>query len=98
MKRLGVAPRAGRVGLPLDAKAVNVDCGEYYQRMIQTRPVEDIIGYPSHSWYIGDPASTEDLAQTLRGDLDRFVITIRVPLGVNRFKLVAPGAPVSPVG
>jgi hypothetical protein len=63
VKRAGFAPRAGRVGLPPDAprQAVNIDCGEYYQAMIQTRPKESIIGYPSHSWHIGDPVFTEDL-------------------------------------
>jgi hypothetical protein len=61
VKRVGVAPRAGRIGLPPDAprQAVNVDCGEYYHAMIRSRPKESIIGYASHSWHIGDPVFTE---------------------------------------
>jgi hypothetical protein len=93
LKRVGVAPRVGRVGLPLDApaKAISVDCGDYYQRMIAVRDPKDIIGNPSHSWHIGDPVFTEDLAQTLIGDVDRRAISTREPLGpVNRFKLVSP--------
>lgn len=91
-KRVGLSSRVGRVGLPADApaKAVNVDCGEYYQRMIQSRPQDDIIGYPSHSWHIGDPVFTEDLAHTLNGDLDRSAIRTREILAANRYKLVGP--------
>ena len=110
VKRAGLAPRLGRVGLPADApqKAVNVDCGEYYQVMIKTRPANSIIGYPSHSWQIGDPVFTEDLAQTLNGDLDRSAIKTREALPNGQFKLVDPQAlvataastpiPVKPVG
>ena len=110
VKRAGLAPRLGRVGLPADApgKAVNVDCGEYYQKMIRTRPADTIIGVPSHSWQIGDPVFTEDLARTLSGDLDRSAIPTRQGLPSGRFKLVDPQAfvataastpvPVRPVG
>jgi hypothetical protein len=37
--RLGVAPRVGRVGLPGDApaKAVNIDCTEYFRSWIRAR-------------------------------------------------------------
>ncbi|MBV8522686.1 MAG: alpha/beta hydrolase [Acetobacteraceae bacterium] len=91
-KRIGLAPRAGRVGLPGDApaKAANIDCGEYYQKMIQNRPPGTIIGEPSHSWYIGDPVFTEDLAHTLNGNLDRRAINTRQPLATGQFKLVSP--------
>lgn len=94
VKRAGLASRVGRVGLPPDAprQAVNVNCGDYYQTMIQTRPKESIIGYPSHSWHIGDPVFTEDLAQTLNGDLDRSAIATRVGLPSGQFKLVRPQA------
>lgn len=97
VKRAGFAPRAGRVGLPPDApgQAVNVDCGEYYQAMIQTRPNESIIGYPSHSWHVGDPVFTEDLARTLNGDLDRSAIRTRLGLPGGQFKLVQPQALVA---
>ena len=110
VKRAGLAPRAGRVGLPADmpSKAVNVDCGEYYQAMIKTRPPETIIGLPSHSWHIGDPVFTADLASTLNGDLDRSAISTRQALANGQYKLVDPQAlvatasatpvPVRPVG
>lgn len=97
VKRAGFAPRAGRVGLPPDAprQAVNIDCGEYYQAMIQTRPKESIIGYPSHSWHVGDPVFTEDLAHTLNGDLDRSAIRTRLGLPSRQFRLVKPQALVA---
>lgn len=92
VKRAGLAPRVGRVGLPPDAprQAVNVDCGEYYQAMIQTRPKDSIIGVESHSWHIGDPVFTEDLALTLKGDLDRSAIKTRQGLSNGQFKLAKP--------
>lgn len=92
VKRAGLAPRVGRVGLPPDAprQAVNINCGDYYQAMIQTRSKESIIGYPSHSWHIGDPVFTEDLAHTLNGDLDRSAIGTRMGLPSGQFKLVKP--------
>jgi len=104
VKRAGLEPRVGRVGLPPNApeKAVNVNCGEYYQKMIRERDKNTIIGSPSHSWQFGDPVFTQDLAETLKGDLDRHAINTRVQLATAQFKLVAPqalvaSAPVTPV-
>lgn len=73
VKRIGVAPRAGRRGLPQDhpAKAVNVDCGEHFRA---TYAGQDDAG---HSWYFGDRTFLEDLAGTLAGDRDRRVIARR---------------------
>lgn len=70
VKRAGVAPRAGRRGLPGDrpAKAVNVNCGDHY-RKTYGRSRDN-----GHSWYFADPLFLEDLAQTLAGDRDRSVI------------------------
>lgn len=70
VKRAGVAPRAGRRGLPDDLpdKAVNVNCGDYYK---MTYAGNDGNG---HSWYFSDAVFLADLAQTLAGDLDRRVI------------------------
>jgi hypothetical protein len=103
-KRIGLAPRVGRVGLPTDAPstAVNVDCGNYYQEMIKTRDTTTIIGNPSHSWYIGDPVWSKDLAETLAGNLDRHAIATRKPLPTGQFELVnpqtpTPAAPIGPV-
>ena len=77
VKRIGVAPRAGRVGLPGDAhsKAVNVDCGERFRQLYpEDGPVVDP---KSHSWHFDDPLFFQDLSHTLVGDLDRHVIPTR---------------------
>jgi esterase/lipase superfamily enzyme len=78
VKRIGVAPRAGRVGLPADAptKAVGVDCGDRFRNAHPTtNPVVDPI---SHGWYFDDPVFLMDLTFTLAGDMDREVIPTRV--------------------
>ncbi|MBK1882355.1 alpha/beta hydrolase [Luteolibacter pohnpeiensis] len=77
VKRVGVAPRTGRVGLPLDApvKAVGVDCGA---RFLKTHPVtKPILDSVSHGWYFDDTIFYRDLAYTLAGDIDREVIPTR---------------------
>jgi esterase/lipase superfamily enzyme len=76
-KRFGVAPRAGRVGLPVDvpSKAVNVDCSKYFQTKNPKKST--FTGTFNHSWYIGDPEFALDLALTLEGGIDRQVITTR---------------------
>lgn len=103
-KRVGLEPRVGRVGLPSNApeKAVNVNCGEYYQVAIKPRDAKEFTGAKSHSWYFGDPVFTRDLAETLKGDLDRHAIDTRVQLATGQFKLVPPqavvaSAPTAPV-
>jgi hypothetical protein len=92
VKRLGVAPRVGRVGLPdtAPAKAVEVNCGLYWKAHIAKRPASDFVGYPSHSWHFGDPVFTRDLAETLKGDLDRAVIPTRISVAGGKLVLVAP--------
>ena len=97
LKRAGAAPRVGRVGLPGDCppKAVNVDCGEYYQTMIKTRDPHTIIGWPSHSWHVNDPVFTADLAVTLNGAVDRRAIRTRKQLPTGQFELVPPAALVA---
>jgi esterase/lipase superfamily enzyme len=96
VKRAGLESRVGRVGLPSNAPdiSLNVNCGEYYQAMIQTRDPATIDGAKSHSWYFGDPVFTQDLAETLNGDLDRHAINTRKQLGSGQFKLVPPQATV----
>lgn len=77
MKRFGTAPRAGRVGLPIDIpdKAVNIDCSEYFQTK---NPQEsNFVGTFNHSWHIGDPVFALDLALTLEGEIDRQAIPTR---------------------
>ncbi|MCE9594372.1 MAG: alpha/beta hydrolase [Planctomycetes bacterium] len=80
-KRLGVAPRAGRVGLPVDAhsKAVDVDCSRYFQTIDPKKAT--FFGTFAHSWHIGDPAFALDLAMTLEGRIDRFYLPTRDPVG-----------------
>ncbi|MBI3447358.1 MAG: alpha/beta hydrolase [Acidobacteria bacterium] len=77
MKRLGTAPRVGRVGLPDDApgKAVDVDCGDYFRTLDESEAVH--FGSFTHSWHIGDPVFTQDLLATIRGDIDRDRIPTR---------------------
>lgn len=92
VKRVGVAPRVGRVGLPDNAPsaAVNVDCGIYYEGTLQAPPPATLTGVRSHSWYFSDAVFTEDLAQTLNGNLDRGVITTRKLISAGRYRLQVP--------
>ena len=64
VKRIGVAPRAGRRGLPQDApaKATNVDCSEYFRE--RYGDTDDL----GHSWYFDDSGFVRDLAESLAGD------------------------------
>lgn len=77
-KRMGMAPRVGRVGLTANAnaKAVNVNCSEYFHNLDpDTQPRK--VGWWPHSWHIGNPVWSRDLAMTLSGCYDRDVITTR---------------------
>ncbi|MFZ1493086.1 MAG: alpha/beta hydrolase [Candidatus Competibacter denitrificans] len=85
VKRLGISPRVGRVGLPGAAppKAVNVDCTAYYEKLAdagtgiaaQDQP-NGFPGIPSHSWYFGNKTFTRDLFGVLIGE-DRTLIPTR---------------------
>ncbi len=81
VKRIGVAPRAGRRGLPGNAPetAVNVDCGARYQAAAPDTS--------SHNWYFGDDVFIADLAQTLAGDTDGRVTAARRLDGSGRVHL-----------
>ena len=91
-KRVGLAPRVGRVGLPEDShgKCVNVDCSDYYSTLNEEQLVKDhdYTGTFCHSWHIGNPLFAKDLAHTLLGEKDRAVIPTRHVVGPNRMKLV----------
>jgi esterase/lipase superfamily enzyme len=75
VKRVGVAPRVGRIGLPAAApqSSVNVDCSEYYLLLdgSQNIQIEDEplgrAGAPCHSWYFGNTIFTRDLFETIIG-------------------------------
>jgi esterase/lipase superfamily enzyme len=75
-KRLGVSPRAGRVGLPPDAphKAVNVDCTDHFHGLV---PPKDAGIAFCHGWHFSDPRFGLDLALTLEGAMDRNAIPSR---------------------
>lgn len=71
-KRLGgPRPGWGRVGLPKNAhpKAVNVNCGEYFQAL--DPKASTFFGTFAHSWHIGNRVFARDLAMTLEGRIDR---------------------------
>lgn len=94
-KRLGVAPRVGRNGLPADApaKAVNVDCTEYFQLLNGNDPStqndqDARLGSFDHSWHIGNKVFARDLFETLRGNLDRSVIPTRARGPNGQLKLI----------
>lgn len=96
-KRLGVAPRVGRVGLPNDAaaKAVNVDCTEYFGSLVSDAAIKEedqsaSIGTFEHSWHIGNSVFARDLLETLKGDLDRSVIPTRAIGAGGKLKLRRP--------
>lgn len=88
VKRAGVAPRLGRVGLPEEApsQAVNVDCSVYWESIPATQTV---IGSRSHSWHIGDPTFTRDMIDTMLG-VDRELMVTRDHLTQNRYALARP--------
>lgn len=76
VKRAGLAPRVGRVGLPSDAPrgAVNVDCTNYFDQLdgdpnIQKNDMQggQIVGEKHHSWYFGNAPFSKDLFLTLIG-------------------------------
>jgi len=93
-KRLGLAPRAGRVGVPIATpdKLIDVDCSDRY---LQATTVDDIATHMPpdatvcHSWYFYDPRVMADLATVLAGKIDRNVIQNRIPKGLDWFSLNA---------
>lgn len=70
IKRIGVSPRVGRIGMPplIPPKAVDVNCGNYY------RDHEDeFAGIPNraHVWYFHDTRFFRDVFYTIQGNIDR---------------------------
>ena len=76
-KRLGVSPRAGRVGLPAPChgKAGNVDCSPFFEKLDPKK--QPAFGTFCHSWHIGNRVWTRDFAMTLEGRIDRSSIPTR---------------------
>lgn len=77
VKRLGTAPRVGRVGIPSDApeNIVNVHVGEHWSGLDESE--SGASGTWSHSWHFDDPIFAKDLFLTLQGDKDRNIIPTR---------------------
>jgi hypothetical protein len=78
-KRAGVEDRVGRIGLPTGAPSttVNVDCSARYETLPEEGPLAT--AELSHSWYFADANFYRDLAQTLRGAVDRNKVAMRTP-------------------
>lgn len=77
-KRLGVSPRAGRVGAPRNGahpKVANVDCGDYFKKLDPRK--QRFEGTFAHSWHIGNRVFARDLVMTLTAGLDRNAIPTR---------------------
>lgn len=76
-KRLGVSPRAGRVGLPKPphGKSVNVDCGPFFSAL--DPKAQPAFGTFCHGWHIGNRVFARDLAMTFEGRIDRHAIPTR---------------------
>lgn len=96
VKRLGLAPRVGRIGLPDDAPqcAIDVDCTEYYELLIGDASqilapdqLHGFFGKKSHSWYFGNRMFTYDLFCVLIGK-DRKVIPSRTIGKDGKFRLI----------
>ena len=76
VKRVGVSPRVGRIGLPASAprKAVNVDVGLYYEQFRA-----DFVGaFPDHNFYFQSAQFLKDVYLTLLGEIDRESIPTRI--------------------
>ena len=80
-KRLGVRPRAGRVGLPTEArpKAINVDVTDLHRREAAGRSFKSLAEQIvfSHGFHFESRLFARDLAMTLEGAIDRHKIPTR---------------------
>lgn len=83
VKRIGVAPRVGRVGLPdvRPGKAVEVNCGAHFDA---NRAGYAGLAYPAHTFWFHDGVVLEDVLHTIRGAVDRNEIPTRAvtPMGL----------------
>ncbi len=78
VKRVGVSPRAGRIGLPAPhpEKAVNVYCGT---RFLTHRGSFGTGPSAPHNWYFQDAEFMRDVFLTVQGALDRHAFPTRAP-------------------
>lgn len=86
VKRIGVSPRAGRVGVeaPEPRKLVDLNCGPYYEKHGGKVKAPDD---SPHNWYFGDKVVMKDMALTLAGDIDREKIPTRAPTNLGGLAL-----------
>lgn len=93
VKNIDISSRVGRVGMPTDTpspeKAVDVNCGARYAAIPESEreKFKVIDGMVSHSWYLEDPIWYDDLAYTLKGQIDRNSIPSRTRSDTNDFVL-----------
>ncbi|MFI8481299.1 alpha/beta hydrolase [Pseudomonas sp. NPDC078700] len=101
VKRAGVAPRAGRIGLPPLAPntSADIDCSLYHQALLENESLQaadqpnGFHGNKNHSWFFGNRVFTLDLFETLKGDLDRSILPTRSPAVAQRcYNLIRPAA------
>ena len=86
IKRIGVSPRAGRVGVsaPEPRKLVDLNCGPYYEKHGPTIKGPDD---SPHNWYFSDKKVMADIAFTLKGNIDREKIPTRAPTNLGGLAL-----------
>lgn len=80
VKRLTLAPRLGRVGLPDAAPPLmcEVDCSDLF-KSVSSSLIDDLSPVVTHSFYFDQPQFWRDAVLTLMGGLDRNVIPTRAP-------------------
>jgi len=79
-KRLDLAPRMGRVGLPDDAPAMmcEVDCSDLFEKAYPDLGA-DLSPVTTHCFYFAQPEFWRDVVLTLAGGIDRRVFPTREP-------------------
>jgi len=95
-KRLDLAPRMGRVGLPDDAPSMmsEINCSDLFDTAYQDL-VDELNPVTSHCFYFNRPEFWRDVVLTLAGGIDRAVFSTREidltnPIA-NRFALLPHG-------
>lgn len=80
IKRVGLAPRVGRVGIPDDSPdmVVNVNVESHWSSL--KKDDSDAEGNWSHSWHFDYETFAHDLVYTIEGDLDRHSIPTRTSI------------------
>jgi hypothetical protein len=79
-KRLDLAPRLGRVGLPADAPPMmcEVDCSDLFAKAYPDL-AQQLDPVTTHTFYFDQPEFWRDVVLTLGGGIDRSVIPTRLP-------------------